>query len=253
MKIKCPLTFAWWGSVNLHFLLLEVSAAWMWMLWRKWNCFVKGLRFWGRRVISEEFSFMQQWVLSSADAVVKHGLNLGGLLTWFERTPSPADSNEPLSRWPAAELSITAAQLFSVWEESPSLPGTACILERVSVSVQLLRGKLKRRSQLSLGPLERKDHKGHGCHGNPGVPLLLLCWLSKILDSPFRMGTWKTATVWLHRNSYLSQRERKTDCDNSVAPLMVMVTDDRGWWFISPRKMETQSSRVCMPTQFHHR
>lgn len=145
----------------------------------------------GRGVISEEFSFMQQWVLSLADAVVKRGLDPGGLLTWFERTPSPADYNEPLSRWPAAELSITAAQLFSVWEESPSLRGTACILERVSVPVQLLRGKLKRRSQFSLGPLERKDHKGHGCHGNPGVPLLLLCWLSKILDSPFRMGTLK--------------------------------------------------------------
>lgn len=237
MKIKCPLTSAWWGSVNLHFLLSEVSAAWMWMLWRKCNCFVKGLRFWGRGVMSEEFSFMQQWVLSLADAVVKRGLNLGGRLTWFERTPSPADYNEPLSRWPAAERSITAAQLFSVWEQSPRLRGTACILERVSVSVQLLRGKLKRQSQFSLGPLERKDHKGHGVMG---TPVFLCCCFA---DCPkswivlFEWGLWKTATVWLHRNYYLSQHERKTDCDNSVAPLTVTVTDDRGWWFISPRKM----------------
>lgn len=49
-----------------------------------------------------------------ADSVIKHGLNPGGLLTSFGLTPSPADYNSPPSRWPAAELSIAAAQRFSL-------------------------------------------------------------------------------------------------------------------------------------------
>lgn len=178
--------------------------------------------------------------VSLADTVIKYDLNLGGLLTWFGLTPSPADYSGPPSRWPAAELSITVAQLFSFWEESPSLCGTASILELVSASMQSLRGKLKRRSQFCLncpGPIG-KHHKDHRCQWEPDCTSVVA-----IADYPkswivlSEWVLWKSGIVWLHRKHYLSQHERKTDCDNSAAPLMVMVTDDRRWCFIYPRKM----------------
>lgn len=57
----------------------------------------------------------------------------------------------------------------------------------------------------------------------------------------FELVLWKTGVVWLHRIYYLSQHERKTDCDSSVAPLVATVADDRGWCFIYPRKMRNTS------------
>lgn len=107
--------------------------------------------------------------LSLADTVIKYDVNLGGLMTCFGLTPSPADYNGPPSRWPAAEPSVTVAQLFSFWEESLGLCGTASILEprqRIhAVTVWEAEGMEPILSQLSR-PIG-KNHEDHRCQWEP--------------------------------------------------------------------------------------
>jgi len=97
---------------------------------------------------------------------------------------------------------------------------------------------------------------GHNAAGGPQVSAGTTIYLCCCFADYWEMWTFlfeqllcKTDLVWLCRKYYLSQHDRKTDCDNSLAPLEVMVTDVS----FTEGKWEMQASRVCMPTQFHYK